>query len=75
MPGHRRRLGIPVLAGPVEAAAYGNALVQARALGVLSGGLADLRAPPRAAVAPLGYDPTGDTSAWTAAEDGLGTTR
>jgi rhamnulokinase len=36
--------GLPVVAGPVEAAAIGNALVQARALGALRGGLADLRA-------------------------------
>jgi len=35
--------GLPVLAGPVEAAALGNALVQARAGGVLSGGLSELR--------------------------------
>jgi rhamnulokinase len=35
---------LPVIAGPVEAAAYGNVLVQARAAGVLSGGLSDLRA-------------------------------
>jgi rhamnulokinase len=35
---------LPVIAGPVEAAAYGNVLVQARAAGVLSGGLTDLRA-------------------------------
>ena len=34
---------LPVVAGPVEAAAYGNVLVQARAAGVLSGGLAELR--------------------------------
>jgi rhamnulokinase len=34
---------VPVVAGPVEAAAYGNVLVQARAAGVLSGGRADLR--------------------------------
>jgi rhamnulokinase len=36
--------GLPVVAGPVEAAAYGNALVQARTAGVLDGGLPELRA-------------------------------
>ncbi|MBO3083210.1 rhamnulokinase [Cellulomonas fengjieae] len=36
--------GLPVVAGPVEGAALGNVLVQARAAGALSGGLADLRA-------------------------------
>lgn len=35
---------LPVVAGPVEAAAYGNVLVQARAAGVISGGRGDLRA-------------------------------
>lgn len=34
---------IPVIAGPVEAAAFGNVLVQARATGVLSGRLPELR--------------------------------
>ena len=38
------RLGLPVLAGPVEATALGNVLVQARANGALSGSLEDLRA-------------------------------
>jgi rhamnulokinase len=38
------RLGLPVLAGPVEATALGNVLVQGRANGVLSGTLEDLRA-------------------------------
>lgn len=33
----------PVVAGPVEAAAYGNVLVQARAAGTISGDLAALR--------------------------------
>lgn len=35
--------GLPVVAGPVEGAALGNVLVQARAAGVLSGDLAALR--------------------------------
>jgi rhamnulokinase len=36
--------GKPVIAGPVEATAQGNVLVQARAAGVVAGGLAELRA-------------------------------
>ena len=36
--------GVPVLAGPAEAAAIGNLLVQARAHGLINGSLADLRA-------------------------------
>jgi rhamnulokinase len=36
--------GVPVVAGPVEAAAIGNALVQARTLGALDGDRWDLRA-------------------------------
>jgi rhamnulokinase len=36
--------GKRVIAGPVEATALGNVLVQARAAGVVSGGLAELRA-------------------------------
>ncbi len=37
------RSGLPVLAGPVEATAIGNVLVQARAAGVVGPSLADLR--------------------------------
>ncbi|SDH22180.1 rhamnulokinase [Leifsonia sp. 98AMF] len=38
------RSGLPVLAGPVEATAIGNVLVQARAVGLLTGDLETLRA-------------------------------
>ncbi|MGV0743741.1 rhamnulokinase [Mycolicibacterium sp. XJ870] len=38
------RLGMPLMAGPVEATALGNVLLTARAQGIVSGGLADLRA-------------------------------
>lgn len=38
------RAGLPVVAGPVEATALGNVLVQARAAGGIRGGLGDLRA-------------------------------
>ena len=49
-------LGIPVLAGPVEATALGNVLVQARATGEL-GSLADLRAVAAASSRPVAYEP------------------
>ncbi len=35
--------GLPVVAGPVEATALGNVVVQARAAGALAGELEDLR--------------------------------
>ena len=50
--------GVPVIAGPVEAAALGNALVQARAGGVLAGGLPELRALLRATSEMRTYLPT-----------------
>ncbi|MBF4562200.1 rhamnulokinase [Microbacterium sp. VKM Ac-2870] len=37
------RTGMPVVAGPVEATALGNVLVQARAAGMISGALEELR--------------------------------
>ncbi|TXR56500.1 rhamnulokinase [Quadrisphaera setariae] len=49
--------GRPVLAGPVEATALGNVLVQARAAGTLSGELEDLRALVRDTHHLLRYDP------------------
>ncbi|MCB7135324.1 rhamnulokinase [Cellulosimicrobium marinum] len=51
------RAGLPVLAGPVEATAIGNVLVQARAAGLVTGGLKDLRAVVRATTAPTRYAP------------------
>jgi len=51
------RSGIPVLAGPVEATAIGNVLVQARAQGFASGDLESLRALVARAFAPRRYEP------------------
>ena len=49
--------GLPVVAGPVEATALGNVLVQARAVGVVSGGLPTLRDVVRAGTSLRRYDP------------------
>jgi rhamnulokinase len=65
--------GLPVLAGPVEAAALGNVLVQARGLGVLTGGLPELRALLRQTQDAQLYLPApGSGPAWDAAEVRLG---
>lgn len=50
--------GRPVLAGPVEATALGNVLVQGRTLGWVEGGLDDLRQIVAASVDPVRYQPT-----------------
>ena len=49
--------GLPVLAGPVEATALGNILVQARAMGHISGGLEELRDLVRRTHEPVRYEP------------------
>ena len=49
--------GMPVLAGPVEATAIGNVLVQARAQGLAEGSLESLRALVASAFAPVRYLP------------------
>ncbi|MEU4238667.1 rhamnulokinase family protein [Actinoplanes sp. NPDC026619] len=59
--------GLPVLAGPVEATALGNVLVQARAAGVIGGELAALRAVLRETQQIVRYEPGGDPAAWRAA--------
>ena len=51
------RVGAPVLAGPVEATALGNALVQARAVGLVAGDLESLRALVARNYAPVRYEP------------------
>jgi rhamnulokinase len=51
--------GLPVLAGPVEATAIGNVLVQARAQGFVAGDLESLRALVLRAFPPRRFDPVG----------------
>ncbi|MFJ3811637.1 rhamnulokinase family protein [Streptomyces sp. NPDC090073] len=63
--------GLPVVAGPTEAAALGNVLVQARARGAVSGSLADLRELLRATQQLKHYTPADDSAAWTEAADRL----
>ena len=60
--------GLPVLAGPVEATALGNVLVQARSAGVVGGDLAAMRALLRATQRVVRYEPRGDGREWAAAE-------
>ncbi|WP_433385667.1 rhamnulokinase [Micromonospora sp. KLBMP9576] len=64
--------GLPVLAGPVEATALGNVLVQARALGVVGGDLPALRAVLRGTQRIVRYEPRGAETAWRAADRRLG---
>jgi rhamnulokinase len=63
--------GLPVVAGPTEAAALGNALVQARARGATGPGLTDLRRLLRDTQRLHRYEPRGDETAWRAAESRL----
>lgn len=57
--------GLPVVAGPVEAAAAGNLAVQARAAGALDGGLAELRAVIHGRLRT--FEPTGPDWPWAEA--------
>ncbi|MET9768707.1 rhamnulokinase family protein [Streptomyces sp. NPDC006415] len=59
--------GLPVVAGPAEAAALGNVLVQARAHG-LPGDLASTRELIARTQPLTRYEPSGDPAAWEAAE-------
>lgn len=51
------RCGLPVLAGPAEATAIGNVLIQARAQGAITGDLDSLRSLVVAAYPPLRFEP------------------
>ena len=59
--------GLPVEAGPQEATALGNALVQARALHQVGPDLAAMRTLVRATQPIRRYEPRGDSAAWEAA--------
>ena len=61
-----------MLAGPVEATALGNILVQARAAGTIGGGLGALRTLLRETQEIVRYAPSGDAAAWRSAERRLG---
>jgi rhamnulokinase len=61
--------GLPVLAGPVEATALGNVLVQGRALGSIDGDLETLRALVAKTQSIVRYEPRGDEAAWAAVEN------
>ena len=63
---------MPVVAGPVEAAATGNVLVQARALGAVSGGLADLRRLVAETTEVQRYEPRSAPERWAAAAHRVG---
>jgi len=63
--------GLPVLAGPVEATAVGNVLVQARAAGAVRGDLAALRKLVRETHELRRYEPRADAAAWDAADGRL----
>lgn len=67
--------GLPVLAGPVEASALGNVLVQARALGEPLPDLAAMRALVRSTHHLRRYDPQGKPADWDAAESRMFGTR
>ncbi len=60
---------LPVVAGPVEAACWGNALIQARALGAVGGSLPEIRAVVREAVRLVSYQPVDADRAWPRADE------
>ncbi|MEU6787123.1 rhamnulokinase family protein [Nonomuraea angiospora] len=63
--------GLPVVAGPAEATALGNVLVQARSAGLVSD-LAEMRSLVAASQPLRRYEPSGDPQAWDKAAARLG---
>ena len=63
--------GLPVVAGPAEATALGNVLVQGRAAGAVPRTLAAMRAVVRACADTRRFTPSGSPGAWQAAADRL----
>jgi rhamnulokinase len=61
--------GLPTVAGPTEAASWGNVLVQAGALGVTGGSLPQLRSLVRRGVRLVSYAPAGQETAWARADE------
>ena len=59
--------GLPVVAGPAEATALGNVLIQARALGAVPATLDGMRALVRASAGLQEFTPSGDGHAWQSA--------
>ncbi|WP_116245855.1 rhamnulokinase family protein [Nocardiopsis sp. FIRDI 009] len=64
--------GLPVVAGPAEATAIGNLLVQARAVGAVGGDLTGLRRIVADSVGVRRYEPTGSRRPWENAEARIG---
>jgi rhamnulokinase len=60
---------LPVVAGPVEAACWGNVLVQARALGAAGRSLPELRSLVRQGVRLTRYQPSDADQAWERADE------
>ena len=60
---------LPVVAGPVEAACWGNTLIQARALGAAGRSLPELRSLVRQGVRLAAYQPAGPGQAWDRADE------
>jgi rhamnulokinase len=65
-------LGVPVIAGPVEAAAIGNILVQLRAAGIIES-LEEMRACVNRSFAPMVYEPAGGSTDYERYQSVIGT--